>query len=83
MSRKRSEMEILADILRVAERGAKKSHIVYKANLNFKIVEGYLNTLRNSGLLVGPAGRENLFSTTEKGIGYVNHFETFKDFMKL
>ena len=49
MVRKRSEIEILADILRVAESGARKSHIVYKANLNFKIVEGYLNILRNSG----------------------------------
>jgi len=82
MSRKRSEIEILADILRVAESGAKKSHIVYKANLNFKTVEGYLNTLKSSGLITGPESRNNIFSTTEKGIGYINHFEMFKDFMK-
>ena len=42
MSRKRSSYEISADILKVALRGAKKSHIVYQANLNFSIVKGYL-----------------------------------------
>lgn len=82
MNKKRSEIEILADILKVAESGAKKSHIVYKANLNFKIVGGYLNVLISSGLLTGPEGRDNIFSTTEKGIGYLNHFEMFKEFVK-
>ena len=81
MGKKRSDMEILADILRVAESGAKKSHIVYKANLNFKIVEDYLDKLRNSGMITGPQGKENIFCTTEKGTKYISHFETFKDFV--
>lgn len=83
MGKKRSEIEILADILKVAESGAKKSQIVYKANLNFKIVEGYLNILRSSGLITGPEGQKNIFNTTEKGIGYIEHFETFKNFIEL
>ena len=83
MGKKRSDIEILADILKVANDGAKKSHIVYKANLNFKIVRNYLNILKNSGLITGPEGRSNLYQTTEKGVEYINHFETFKSYMKL
>jgi predicted transcriptional regulator len=38
---RRNDLEICADILRVARRGAKKTQIVYEANLNFKIVKKY------------------------------------------
>jgi len=83
MGKKRSDIEILADILKVAKGGAKKSHIVYKANLNFKIVKNYLTILSESGLITCPEGPENTFNTTDKGIEYINHFECFKDYMKL
>lgn len=83
MSKKRSEIEIFADILRVAKCGAKKSHIVYKANLNFRIVKDYLSILEKSGLIIGPQGVNNLFNTTEKGVEYLNHYEEFKDYIEL
>lgn len=51
MSAKRSDIEISAALLGVAMNGAKKSHIIYKANLNFKIGKKYLDRLINSGLL--------------------------------
>ena len=82
MGKKRSDIEILADILRVANDGAKKSHIVYKANLNFKIVRNYLNILKNSGLITVPEGNSRIFRTTEKGFEYLNHFEAFKNYLK-
>jgi predicted transcriptional regulator len=37
--KRRSNIEISADILKVALHGAKKSHIVYRANLNFEVVK--------------------------------------------
>lgn len=82
MSKKRSEIEILADILRVTMDGAKKSHIVYKANLNFEIVRKYLDLLEKSELITGPEGSSKIFNTTEKGVKYLNHFEAFKEYMK-
>ena len=82
MTKKRSEMEMAADILQVAKNGAKKSHIVYKANLNFKIMNEYLNHLITSGLITGPEGKNRIFRTTDKGIDYLNHFEDLKDYMK-
>ena len=48
---RRNDLDICADILRVAKKGAKKTQIVYKANLNFKIVKKYLKRLLENGLL--------------------------------
>ena len=82
MSRKRSEIEISADILRVARNGAKKSHIVYKANLNFKLIKKYLNRLEKAGLIImGSKGEGRVFKTTERGAEYLDHFNGFKDYM--
>lgn len=78
--KKRSGMEISVDILRVALKGAKKSHIVYKANLNFKIVNGFLDSLLNSGMLNGPHTDRN-YQTTLKGINFIERFEGLKKFL--
>ena len=82
MSRKRSDIEISADILRVAKGGARKSHIVYRANLNFDIVMRYLDQLRGCGLITGPSGDSRLFRTTERGLKFIDSFESFRDYMK-
>jgi len=76
---RRSSVEICADILMVAKKGAKKSHIVYKANLNFKLVERYLDRLKKSNLIVGPM-INRLYKTTMKGIEYLDHFRELRDF---
>lgn len=81
MSKKRSDIEIYVDILRVATGGAKKSHIVYRANLNFKIVKKYLNDLRKSGLIAEPEDN-NLYTTTQKGLSYLQHFEGLREYME-
>ena len=80
MSRKRSSYEISADILKVALRGARKSHIVYQANLNFSIIKDYLHDLIQSGLLHGPMNGSKLYTTTEKGIEFINYIEGMKQF---
>jgi predicted transcriptional regulator len=83
MNKKRNDMEILAEILSVAKYGARKSHIVYKANLNFEIIKNYLYRLEEAGLITGPNGKERVFNTTEKGIKYLGHFEEFKNYMNV
>jgi len=83
VSTKRSDIEISAAILQVARNGAKKSHIIYKANLNFKIGKKYLDRLITSGLLRGPKGESRVFRTTEKGADYINYFKGFKEYMNL
>jgi len=72
MESKRNNLEINADILRVAQGGALKTHIVYQCNLNFRIVKTYLKRLIGSGLLVHDAPR---YYATEKGIRYLTRFD--------
>ncbi|MCW4040530.1 MAG: winged helix-turn-helix domain-containing protein [Candidatus Bathyarchaeota archaeon] len=80
MSRKRSSFEISAEILKVALGGAKKSRLVYQANLNFGIIKGYLLKLSKSGLLQSPMNGSKLYTTTDKGIEFINYFEGMKQF---
>ena len=44
--------------------GAKKTHIVYEANLNFNIAAKYLETLKDKELV---KHENDLFITTDKG----------------
>jgi len=80
MSRKRSNLEVSADILKVAIGGAKKSHIVYQANLNFAIIKEYLENLARSGLLTAPMDDSKLYTTTDKGIAFVNYVNGLQQF---
>ena len=73
-------MEISSDILKVALNGALKSHIVYKANINFKLGKTYLDNLMNSGLILGPNNGSRVYLTTDKGREYIKHFEGLKEF---
>ena len=82
-SKRRSDIEISADILKVALHGAKKSHIVYRANLNFEVVKKYLERLSESGLINFPSINNRIFKTTPKGREYINRYENLNTYMKV
>jgi predicted transcriptional regulator len=64
---KRSREEILAQILNTCQEGASKTRVVYQANLNFKTVNFYLETLIGNNLLEVRTGKNVLYETTQKG----------------
>jgi len=69
VSRRRSRLEVVADILTEALNGANKTRIMYRANLNFLRFDRYFSDLLGKGLIL----RENtsdgnvLYRTTDKG----------------
>lgn len=65
-------MDICADILRAARDGAKKTHIIYQCNLNFKIIKRYFHNLISQGLLVKD---ENRYATTSRGRNWLSRYE--------
>jgi len=71
MSR-RNNLDICADILRVSRGGAIKTHLVYKANLNFNIVKKYIAGLTKSGFLEKNGDR---FYATEEGILFIDRYD--------
>jgi predicted transcriptional regulator len=81
MSQRRSNLEIVAEILRIARKGAKKTRIVYGANMNFKMLDEYLEKLEKAGLIASSEGSNGgLIKTTEKGIEYLQRFSGLQEF---
>ncbi|MBN1762746.1 MAG: winged helix-turn-helix domain-containing protein [Methanomicrobia archaeon] len=72
---RRSKIEIMADILSVARGGARKTEIVYSANLNFTRIDRYVPFLEERGLLEnsGP-----IYRTTKKGEEFLREYQNMK-----
>jgi len=68
---RRNSLDISAEILRIALEGARKTHLVYGANLNFSLINKYLNNLEEKGLIDYRDGR---FVTTDKGADFLSHY---------
>ena len=77
---RRSNLEIAAEILKLARKGAKKTRIVYGANLNFKMLEEYLEKLKKSGLITNSPDNDRLIKTTEKGREYLQQFYVLQQY---
>lgn len=71
---RRNDIDICADILKVARGGAKKTHLVYRANLNFNVIKKYLRKLMDTGFLESEDGR---YFTTEDGARFLERYKEF------
>ncbi|MBN1235379.1 MAG: DNA-binding protein [Methanotrichaceae archaeon] len=65
---KRSRHEIFSKILKICINGASKTRIVYQANLNFRTVNPYLQTLIKNNLLEASQEDHVLYKTTKEGV---------------
>ena len=79
----RDLVDIYADILRAASRGISKTRLVSKANLNFPRLEKYLNILVEEGLLEVKDGPSPTYSTSEKGLKFLERYEELKSLASL
>jgi predicted transcriptional regulator len=64
---KRSRQDIFSQILQICTNGANKTRIVYQANLNFRTVNPYLQTLIKNNLLEASQGKHVIYKTTKEG----------------
>jgi len=51
VNRRRSDVEIIADMLEVGENGAGKTEIMYGANMSYRQIQKYLGFLVASGFI--------------------------------
>ncbi|MCK4732744.1 MAG: winged helix-turn-helix domain-containing protein [Methanophagales archaeon] len=77
--KRRGSIAIIVDILSVAGEKAKKTQIVYKANLNFRMVGEYLPHLVDKGLIENTDGE---YKTTEKGEEFLTDYQKMKEILK-
>lgn len=51
VGQRRSNIEIIADMLRIGENGAGKTEIMYSANMSYHQIQKYLDYLVNQGFI--------------------------------
>ena len=74
MPKYRNRLEIVADILNAVGDGAKKTRIMYIANLSYKLLGKYLNKTVEAGLI---SSSNDSYEVTEKGQAFLERFDDF------
>ena len=72
MGKYRSRLRIIADILRVVRGSARKTRIMYQANLSYKLLSRYLGEVLEAGLV--RFGNNDCYELTEKGEEFLDRF---------
>jgi len=71
--RRRDRHDIIAEILKTAKKGEKKTYIMYKARLSHSQLKIYLELLNRYGMIVNDNG---VYKTTPKGLAFIQEFES-------
>ena len=74
----RDRLDIIADILNVVSREAKKTQIMYQANLSYKVLQRYLTEITEASLIYFEE-TEQFYALTNKGLKYL---EAYKDYAR-
>jgi predicted transcriptional regulator len=69
-------VEIIADILNIVGDGARKTQIMYKGNLSYKLLTRYLREVIGAGLVCA-GERANIYQLTEKGKIFLRDFKDY------
>lgn len=77
MGKYRNRLEIISDMLAVVSEnnGAKKTQIMYQANLSYKLLRRYLREISDAGLV--RAGDKGAYELTRKGKEFLERFATY------
>jgi predicted transcriptional regulator len=74
----RDRLEIIADILKVVSQNAKKTQIMYQANLSYKVLQRYLGDITAASLISFETA-ERCYVLTPKGYEFL---EAYKNYSK-
>src|SRR3990170_7987915 len=75
MSKYRDRLQIIASILSIAGRRAKKTQIMYQANLSYKLLCRYLGEVQDAGLV--SFEKEECYVLTAKGKEFLSRHEEY------
>ena len=82
--RKRSDIDIMADILKEAKRVTRKTRLMLTCNLSYRQLENYLSLLLEMGLLDSQSDEWSnwrSYKTTSKGSKFLNTYSKLKILM--
>jgi predicted transcriptional regulator len=69
---RRHRLDIVADILRVADNGVQKTQLVYLTNINFTLLKRYQKILTEKGFIDSKNGQ---IFTTNEGRNFLSKYE--------
>jgi len=72
----RGRLDIIADILHVASRNAKKTQIMYQANLSYKVLQRYLAEITGASLINFEDERQ-CYMLTAKGQEFLDAYQEY------
>jgi len=83
MNRRRSNIEIMADMLRVGENGAGKTEIMYSANMSYTQIQKYLGFLLSHGFInkVEVGNPVVTYHVTQKGLGLLRNIDSIMEML--
>ncbi|MGD0994159.1 MAG: winged helix-turn-helix domain-containing protein [Candidatus Bathyarchaeia archaeon] len=76
MGNYRDRIDIIADILNVASRDAKKTQIMYQANLSYKVLQRYLTEIIEASLVTFENHNQR-YKLTYKGQEYLDAYKEY------
>ncbi len=84
MNKKRNSLEIIRDILEVVRQKngkVKPTHILYKSNLSYQMMDEYLQDLIFKGFIIESKTKTGrTYSITNKGLAYLEKYKLISDF---
>ncbi|MBS3091035.1 DUF4364 family protein [Candidatus Pacearchaeota archaeon] len=84
MNKKRNRLEVIRDILEVIRNKSgriKPTHILYKSNLSYQMMEEYLSELITKGFIrEKKQSKGKTYLITDKGLNYLNQYRMIADF---
>lgn len=72
----RGRLDIIADILNVVKNKAKKTQIMYQANLSYKVLQRYLSETIKASLIDFDDGMQ-CYVLTEKGSRFLSAYQKY------
>lgn len=76
MTKYRDRLDIIADILKVVRDGARKTRIMYMANLSYTLLTRYLTDVIKMGLVKMETGKT--YELTDKGSNFLQEFKRYR-----
>ena len=85
MNKKRTKIEIIRDILTVIKNKngkVKPTHILYKSNLSYQMMDEYLTELKKGSLIIEKQAKKGrTYLLTNKGFRFLDQYSLISDFM--
>ena len=85
MNHRRSNIEIIGDMLRVGENGAGKTEIMYTVNMSYSQIQKYLGFLIGHGFIdrLEVGNPAVTYQVTEKGKGLLKSIDSVLEVLEL